>query len=151
MTRYEEFYKKISLFEIATIKQFPTSRKTNRHNHITGVKFRDAYAETLEKNHVFEDIDWNHDPYSGYAILKTAPPKKLIVNGENVEFEGESSLTVGNWQDFLMSFQQVRNNVVHGAKLLQNMNLEDRDQELMSACLSFIKFMEDQAFVGNLY
>jgi len=151
MSEYEKFYKRISLFEIATIMQFPQSRKMDGAENISGVYFGDAYAEGLESQYPFRQIDWSSLPFLGFAIIKTAPPKRLIVKNENVEFEAQSSLAVENWREFFKSYQQVRNNVMHGAKLFMGMKLADRDHELMSACLRFIDFMENKEFIQELH
>ena len=150
MIDYFEFYKKVSLFEIATIKAIKSSRKKSG-DFIVGVKLGDAYKDVLESKFKFTDIDWGKEPFSNFSILRTNPPKKLKEIGDGIEFETTPTLNVDDWAGFLTSFHQVRHNLVHGAKLMMGLNLDERDKLLISACLSFIKFMQDEKFIEDLY
>lgn len=150
MIDYLEYYKKVSLFEIATIKKIKPSRKKNG-DFIVGVKLGDAYKDALESKFKFIDVKWDQEPFSNFSILKDAPPKKLKEIGDQIEFEKTSSLKVDDWGGFLISFHQVRHNLIHGAKLMMGLNLDERDGMLISACLSFIEFMQHEKFIEEIY
>jgi len=171
-TKYLEFYNKISLLEIATIIKYPEcikypkfiKPKKGSFDFVTGVDYANAYAKKLkrilkkEKYNVnnFNKIEWESKPFKDFKILKENPPRRLESSGGKVRFEEKSSIAVNDWGEFIRSFCQVRNNLVHGAKFLKEAGLDledrgdrgDRDDKLISAALAFIEFLENEKLIS---
>lgn len=151
MTDYLEFYRKASLLEIATIKKYPKSAKLDETGYfVIGVDYAQAYARNLQRLKKFNSDDtWNETQLKNCRILKDNPPKRLTkISDEEFNFEEHSSIVVSNWGEFFRSFCQVRNNVIHGAKFMMSFNLEDRDKELIKACLAFVEFLEQERLIS---
>jgi hypothetical protein len=142
MDDFVEFSKRISLLEVATLKIYPESR-LSRDGRIHQVQYKTAYAKKLEDWFPFNCIKWDQAPFLNFRVLKEFPPKFLIEKDNELCFD-ENFPTVNNWEDFIDSFRQLRNNLVHGAKFLHEMKLEDRDKVLITAGLTFIKFLEGE-------
>jgi hypothetical protein len=146
MNDFVEFSKNLALLEIATLIKYPCSRDKNGKK-ITGVLYKNAFEKVLEEKDPFETINWQDTPYSSFSILKYNPPKQLIERYGELEFNN-SVLPITTWDEFIDSFRQIRNNLVHGAKFLHGMNLEERDNELISAGLAFISFLESKNIIS---
>lgn len=113
---------------------------------ITGVYLKNAYGTKLEQISPFNAIKWNEDPFSNFSILKTNPPKPLVEKNGSLEF-GEA-IQVTDWNTFIDSFRQLRNNIAHGSKLILGIKgMEQRDEKLIKAGLSFIQFLEENCLV----
>ena len=141
MNDFAELSKRLGLLEIATLKDFPDSRSP-RNGRIREVHYKAAYAMELEKRFPFDKIDWSKAPFLNFSILTKEPPRQLVETAAGIlEFE-KTPPKVTNWEAFIDSFRQLRNNLVHGSKFLHAMDLEDRDKNLISAGLAFISFLE---------
>jgi hypothetical protein len=71
------------------------------------------------------------------AIFFLAPPKKLVVTGQDkTEFQSTAAIT--NSQQLFDALRLIRNNLFHGEKA----NVDDRDRALIGAAL----FVLDRAF-----
>lgn len=141
MDNFTALSRNLVLLEIYTLKKYPESR-TPRNRKIEGVLYKNTYVAQLDAKHPFDDIDWDKPPFKNFLILKTSPPKPLVEKNNNLEF-GEAQ-KVRDWGSFIDSFRQLRNNITHGAKLFFSMQLEPRDDELISAGLAFINFLNDE-------
>lgn len=154
---YLEFYKKIGLFEIATIKKYPDARSFERKtSYIAGASFRDAYADQLEQRHPFSQIEWGGDSFANFKLLKERPPLRLRSGDDGaIYFDKDAPIVVSDWGTFIDSFRQVRNNLVHGAKFFKDggpgLRLDNRDHDLVSAALAFIGFLEAEGLIKDLH
>lgn len=150
MSNYIRLYTQLALLEIATIKQYPECAKLDVNNFVTGVDYAKAYAARLKNIIKFNQVTWNESPYKEFSILKERPAKRLqLLTDGSIDFEQDASLSVEDWGQFLRSFSQVRNNLVHGAKFLISMGLEQRDDDLISAALSFIEFLQSTELIKH--
>ncbi len=149
MSAFEELSKKLGLLEIATVTTYPDSAQLCRTD-ITGVLYKKAFSSKLEGTHPFLGIDWNNSPFSTFRVLKEKPPKKLrmVTNQGKKKPEFVDIGTVNSWDTFIDSFRQLRNNLVHGAKFVHSMGLDSRDDALIAAGLSFIKFLETKNIIS---
>lgn len=146
MSDFEDLSIKLGLLEIATLKNYKNSRKKDSSCMITGVYLKNAYGTKLEQISPFNAIKWNEDPFSNFSILKTNPPKPLVEKNGSLEF-GEA-IQVTDWNTFIDSFRQLRNNIAHGSKLILGIKgMEQRDEKLIKAGLSFIQFLEENCLV----
>lgn len=151
MSAFEELSRKLGLLEIATVKSYPDSAKLERNSDdITGVFYKNAFSAQLEKVHPFGGINWSDSPFSDFSILKENPPKKLrMVTDQNKKSPKFVDISpVNSWDTFIDSFRQLRNNLAHGAKFLDSMGLDKRDNELIAAGLSFINFLESESIIS---
>lgn len=146
MNDFEELSIKLGLLEIATLKNNKDSRKKNSVGRITGVDLQKAYGVELETKFPFSSIKWNEGPFPNFSILKTNPPKPLVEKNGSLEF-GEA-IQVNDWNTFIGSFRQLRNNMAHGSKLILGIKgIVQRDEELIKAGLSFIQFLENERLI----
>jgi len=146
MNDFAELSKKLGLLEIYTLRKYPESRHP-RNKKIKRVHYKVAYSQELEENHPFRKINWDDQPFRNFSILQKSPPQPLIEVGDVLDFGNAEE--VENWDSFIDSFRQLRNNITHGAKFFGSLQLEQRDEELIKAGLAFIDFLDD-AFSLNL-
>lgn len=141
MNDFAELSKKLGLLEIYTLQKYPESRHP-RNSKIERVHYKIAYSKQLEKKHPFNQIDWDNPHFENFSILKESPPQPLIEDGGVLDFG--SAETVADWDSFIDSFRQLRNNITHGAKFFDSLQLEPRDKELINAGLAFIDFLDGE-------
>lgn len=150
---YYEFFKKITLLEIVTLRDIPQSRdKFPNGNLIRGVHYKSAYEGALQSKFPFDKIDWAKPPFDSFSVLKLAPPKSLMEDQGRIKFSDQAA-PVLDWDTFIDSFKKVRNNICHGAKLFKDgdLRLDDRDGSLILAALAFIQFLQNEGLVKDLY
>lgn len=148
---YYDFFEKMTLLEIVTLRDNPETWPEN-NRYINKAQLKIAYKDNLEEKKHFAEIDWDEEPYSKFRILKEKPPGKFHVKDNKLSFNKEA-ITVDDWESFIDSFRQVRNNLFHGAKLFKEsgqLELEDRDDELINASLEFISFLEEKELIEKL-
>ncbi len=153
MVDLAEFYKKYSILEIYTLVHHPSSRRKNREGGIAGVQFQNAYVDKLQREYPFCKDMWDKDIFSKFKILYDDPPKQLTEQ-EDGSLKFKEKIVVEDWDTFIDSFRQVRNNISHGAKYLngfQELGLDERGGELVEAALSFIEFLEKKIIKVELH
>lgn len=140
------FLKQYTLLESYFISNLPQHVKVSRAGYPQQANIKDAFSKELETKHPFSKIDWNKEPFSNFRILVDAPPRTL--GGFDGQFRFTNAITVSNWNDFIDSHRQLRNNIAHGAKFL-TLPLGKRDIELTNAGIEFINFLNDEKLINT--